>query len=69
MSIGENVFNWFTYAIAIIQIIVGLLIIMFNRKLAPQKPISEDNKESQIPMMGIILIGLADIILIVFIFM
>jgi hypothetical protein len=63
---GENGFNWFTYAIAIIQILAGLLIIIFNRKLAPQKPISEDNKESQIPMTGIILIGLGDIILILF---
>lgn len=69
MYIGENVFNWVTYVIAIIQIIAGLLFIIYNRKLAPQMPISEDNKESQIPMMGIILIGLADIILIAFIFM
>ena len=69
MSIGENVFNLITYLIAIIQIIAGLLLIIFNKKLAPQKPISEENKESQIPMMGIILIGLADVILIVFIFM
>lgn len=66
MYIGDIMFNWFTYLIAIIQIIAGLLIIKFNKNLEPQKSTSEnDSMDSQIPMIGIILIGLGDLILII----
>jgi len=51
-----------TYIIAVFQIIAGFILIITNKFFEPAK-------ESPIPMIGAIIMGLADIILIIFLLM
>ena len=51
-----------TYFIALLQIIAGFIIIIKNKYIGPVEG-------SPIPMIGAILIGLADVILIIFLLM
>ncbi len=58
-----------TYILAVLQIIAGFFVLIYNKKLIHHEPISEDNKESQIPLIGVILICLGDIILMIILLM